>query len=83
MSSDKNMVMAAATLARLAPELWEQFVKAFGDYADDKIVECVSAQIDMLPVAQGRAQSLIQFGRLLEGCTKAAENITNRPPAKR
>lgn len=69
------MVMAAAMLARFAPEPWEKFIAAYGDYADARIVECVSAQIDMLPTAQGRAQALVQFGKLLDGCTKSAESI--------
>ena len=73
--NDKGLVMAAAVLARFAPEQWGNFVKAFFEYADDKIVECVSAQIDMLPTAQGRAQALVQLGKLLEGCSKTAENI--------
>ena len=67
--------MAAAALARISPDLWGKFVVAYGDYADVRIVECVSAQIDMLPTAQGRAQALIQFGKLLDGCTKSAESI--------
>jgi len=70
--------MAAAQLARAAPDLWQRFVKAYGDYTDGRIVECVSAQIDMLPTAQGRAQALVSLGRLLDDCTKTAETIDKR-----
>ena len=74
--------MAAAALARFAPDAWGRFVKAFVDYTDDKIVECVSAQIDMLPTVQGRAQSLVQFGKLLDNCTKTAESIDKNDRSK-
>jgi len=70
--------MAAAALARAAPEIWGRFVKAYGEYADGRIVECVSAQIDMLPTAQGRAQALVSLGRLLDDCSKTAETIDKR-----
>jgi hypothetical protein len=72
--------MAAAFLARSSPLQWDKFVKAFAEYADDKIVECVSAQIDMLPTAQGRAQAMVQLGRLLDNCVQTAENIDKKAP---
>jgi hypothetical protein len=83
--NDKDLIIAAAALARASPERWTMFVKAYGEYADGKIVECVSAQIDMLPTAQGRAQALVSLGRLFDECLRTSENIVNKvqPNAKR
>lgn len=82
--SDKGLVLAAARLARTAPQQWDEFLAAFGEYADDKIVECIQSPPEMLVVTQGRAQGLASLGRLLESCRKVAENIdkvqTNKIP---
>ena len=77
--NDRDLILAAAELARSSPEAWSRFLTRFGDYAEDKIVECVQAPLDMLPVAQGRAQALVKLGQLLEDCIKTADAITSRP----
>jgi hypothetical protein len=73
--NDRDFIMAAAALARRAPEEWAKFMETFGDYVEDKIVECIQAQVDMLPVAQGRAQSLVKLGQVLGDCLKKSEDI--------
>jgi hypothetical protein len=82
--SDKNMVLAAARLARTAPQQWDEFVQAFAEYVDDKIVDVIQAPPEMLQIAQGRAQGLVSFSKLLADCRKTAESIdkaaTNKLP---
>jgi hypothetical protein len=69
--------MATANLARAAPDQWGRFMETFGDYVEDKIVECIQAPPEMLQVAQGRAQSLVKLGQMLGDCLKTAEAIAN------
>lgn len=86
--NDRDFILAAAALARRAPDEWKQFMDTFGDYVEDKIVECIQAPVEMLQVAQGRAQSLVKLGQTLGDCLKKAEDIANHtkpasPTAKR
>jgi hypothetical protein len=69
------MVLAAARLARTAPQQWDEFVKAFSEYTDDKILDVIQAPPEMLQTTQGRAQGLTSLGRLLLECRKTAESI--------
>ena len=68
--NDKDLVLAAANLARAAPERWKNFMDALAAYTEDKGIECIQSPIDMLQVAQGRAQGLAALGRLLDGCLR-------------
>lgn len=79
--NDRDLIIAAAILARRAPDEWVKFMEVYGDYVEDKIVECVQAQLDMLPVAQGRAQALIKLGQVLGDCVKRADELTKAPPS--
>jgi hypothetical protein len=83
--NDRDLILAAAQLARRAPEEWNKFMNTFADYTEDKIVDCVQAPLDMLPVAQGRAQALVKLGQIMGDCVKLADNIANKvpPSAKR
>lgn len=73
--NDRDLVMAAAVLARGTPEPWRKFVDALGEYTESRCVECIQAQSDMLQVAQGRAQGLVALLRSLDTCIKTAESI--------
>jgi hypothetical protein len=73
--SDKDLILAAANLSRAAPENWDKFVVALDTYARYKMSECVSAEISMLAVAQGRAQACGMLVSLLKDCKKTAEAI--------
>ena len=75
--TNKGMVLAAAHLARSAPQQWDEFVAAFAEYADDRIVDVIQSSPDMLQTTQGRAQGLVAFGKLLDTCRKMAESIAN------
>lgn len=67
--------MAAARLARTAPQQWDEFIEALSQYTEQKCIECIQSPPDMLQVTQGRAQALAALGRLLEDCRKTAENV--------
>jgi len=69
------MVLTAAHLASSAPQQWDEFIAALAEYVDHRCVECIQSPPEMLQVAQGRAQSLVGLGRLLEDCRKTAESI--------
>jgi hypothetical protein len=78
--NDRELILAAARLARRAPDEWQKFLNMFAEYTEDKIVSCIQAPVEVLPVAQGRAQSLVKFGQLLEDCIKMADTITGKVP---
>lgn len=62
-SPQDELTMKADRLARSAAPVWEEFIKAFSDYATKRVSECVAAPGDKVVVAQGRAQ---ECTRLLE-----------------
>jgi hypothetical protein len=78
--NDRELVLAAAQLARASPEAWEKFIAAFDLYAGQKMGECVSADISMLAVAQGRAQACAIISNILKDCKKTAEKIYAKAP---
>ena len=80
--SDKELIQAAAQLARSAPQQWDEFVAAYQNYTDDKILAVVQAPVEMLQVAQGRAQGLTSLGRVLLDCRKTAESIAKAATGK-
>lgn len=73
--NDKELVLAAANLARETPVGWDRFIAALENYAGQRMGECVSADISMLAVAQGRAQACAMLVTQLKDCKKIAENI--------
>ena len=76
--SDKDLIITAANLSRAAPEQWDRFIAAFEAYAGQRMSECVSADLGMLAVAQGRAQACAMLTVVLKDCRKQAENIYKR-----
>jgi ATP-dependent protease HslVU (ClpYQ) peptidase subunit len=73
--SERDLIITAANLSRAAPEQWDKFVAAYEVSTMQKMAECVSANIDMLAVAQGRAQACAATLALLKDCRKNAEKI--------
>jgi hypothetical protein len=73
--SEKDLIITASNLSRAAPEQWDKFVAAFEVSAGQKMAECISANIDMLAVAQGRAQACAALLALLKDCRKQADKI--------
>ena len=78
MSADRELILAAARLARSSPEGWQQFLGAFRAYADQHRDNCIQASLTMLPVAQGRAQIAAQLHGLFADALVGADKIEGK-----
>jgi hypothetical protein len=78
MQADKQLILAAAKMSRVAPESWEQFLAAFRTYTDITRDNCISSPVDILQVAQGRAQACAALLRLMDDCRKSADQIEEK-----
>jgi hypothetical protein len=73
LTTDNDLIMAAARLARSAPENWERFLGALQAYSSQTIQNCIQSPLDELPRAQGRAQATARLYGLLSDCIKSAD----------
>lgn len=78
MNAQQKFILASARLARSSPEGWQQFLGAFREFSDTYRDNCIQAPLDVLPVAQGRAQSLAHTHGLMADCQSAAEKIEGK-----
>ena len=78
MTVENDFQMAAAKLARVAPENWKQFLGAFQAYSSMQIQNCVQSPLETLPVAQGRAQATARLYGLMAECIQAADKIEGK-----
>lgn len=78
MSAEREVILAAARLARSAPEGWKQFLGAFQMYTNTQRDNCVQSPLDNLPVAQGRAQCAAHLLGLLAECLSKADAIEGK-----
>jgi hypothetical protein len=76
--SDRDLIITSAAIARRAPDEWTDFLAAFKSYTDTRRDQCVSSPVDMLQVAQGRAQQCVSLLRLFEECIRTADQITEK-----
>lgn len=76
--SQRDLIKASADLARSAPESWRGFLGALRAYTDTQRDNIVSSPLDVLPVAQGRAQACVALLRLMEDCLQNADQIKER-----
>jgi hypothetical protein len=76
--AEEGIVMAAARLARTAPEAWTMFLDAANIYSHHQAHLCVSSPLEFLPVAQGRAQNAARLLSLLADCQPSADKIEGR-----
>lgn len=78
MSADNDLTIAAARLARNAPELWNQFLGAFQAYSSQSIQNCIQSPLEELPRAQGRAQATARLYGLMAECLTSADKIESK-----
>lgn len=78
MNADRELILAAARLARSSPEGWRQFLGAFRAYADQHRDNCIQSPLTTLPVAQGRAQLAAQVYGLLADCQVSADKLEGK-----
>lgn len=78
MSTETDLIMAAARLARSAPENWERFLGALQAHSSQNIQNCIQSPLDELPRAQGRAQATARLYGLLSDCLKSADKLEGK-----
>ncbi len=78
MSVDDELTLAAARLARSAPESWKQFLVALSGYSSQQINYCIQSPLDELPRAQGRAQNSARLYGLLADCIASADKLEGK-----
>lgn len=78
MASDRDLTLRAAALARSAPRAFEDFLGALSVFTDQIKTDCIQSPLDLLPVAQGRAQFAARLHDLLANCISSADKIEGR-----
>jgi hypothetical protein len=76
--NDRELILAAAKLARTAPENWNEFLGALAAHTDNQISNCISSPLEALPQNQGRAQSMVALLKVLRECLKTADQIEGK-----
>ena len=75
MTPEQNLILAAARLSRASPESWDEFLSTFTRYAWDMAEKLVQSPVEVVLVAQGRAQGMMILGKLLTDCQKTASSM--------
>lgn len=75
MTTESELIMQAARLARSAPSEWDRFLGALQKYSDEMVEHCVRSPLDELPRAQGRAQITVRLQTLLKDCIPNANKL--------
>lgn len=75
---DDDLTTPAASLARRAPQEWNEFIAAFRKYAERRRDEMMRAPNEELQRSQGRAQACSVLVPLLEDAVKAADRVNSR-----
>lgn len=78
MTVERDLIMAAARLARTAPINWDQFLAAVQAYSSQQITNCIQSPLDQLPVSQGRAQATARLYGILAECVSSADKIEGK-----
>jgi hypothetical protein len=73
MAVPRDLIFAAVQLARSAGPDWDSFVVELEKYAATQRDLCVASPIDVLAVAQGRAQGVSVLTHILHDCKHEAE----------
>lgn len=82
-AEEEALAKAAVLLARHNPPGWEDFLKALAGYVDRQVWACVKAPVEQLQNAQGRAQGMEAFTRVLLDARKTVELIDKRAASQR
>lgn len=78
MTTEEELTLAAARLARSAPENWERFLGAFSSYSSQQITNCVQSSLEELPRSQGRAQITARLYGIMADCLASADKIEGK-----
>lgn len=74
-TTDEALAIASARLARLAPDAWSDFLKAFENYSDRSKTNCIQSPPEQILVAQGRAQACALLLKAHQNCVSVADKI--------
>lgn len=77
-NSKNDLILAAASLSRTTPELWQNFLKAMAVYTEQHRNNVIMSPLPELPVNQGRAQSLSSLLDTLKSCETDADKIRSK-----
>lgn len=80
MQPKEELILKAATLARIAPDDWRNFVEALGRYAEVHRENLIKSPLNELPVNQGRAQTASSLREMLADCLISADRIKGKKP---
>lgn len=75
---DRDLILAAAKLSKIAPETWKEFLGAFETHTNTNRDNCVSSPLEALPQNQGRAQACVALLKLLRDAPKVADQIEGK-----
>lgn len=78
LSPDDMLVMAAARIARTAPESFQQLLDAVAFHHAQNERNLLMSPIDQLPTHQGRAQNSARLRELFANCKSLADKIEER-----
>ena len=76
--NDRELILAAAKIARSAPESWNEFLGALDTCTNTQISNCISSPVEALAQNQGRAQSMVALQKVLRDCLKSADQIERK-----
>jgi hypothetical protein len=70
-----DLTIKADRLARAGGPVWDDFLKAFAAYGEQRMAECVQAPSDKVFVTQGRAQECAALLDLLANAKTRAATV--------
>jgi hypothetical protein len=59
--------------------LWENFIKEFAKYADEKVRLCIAAPPDQVFQTQGGARELVELSALFNEAIDRAKRLPQQP----
>lgn len=75
MTPEQLLIVTTAQLRRANPEVWNDFWNAFQNVAGQHLHTMATASVDVLPVAQGRAQNFLYLVKLFEESLVTSDKI--------
>lgn len=78
MTTETDLQLAAARIARSMPDAWDRFIAAVQAYSSQQITNCIQSPLDVLPVTQGRAQATARLYGLLAECIASADKLEGK-----
>jgi hypothetical protein len=78
MTVENDLTIAAARVARMAPNHWNELMAALAAYSNQQTQNCIQSPLEQLPVAQGRAQATARLFGFMTDCLRSADKLEER-----